>query len=93
MEEGLQSNADWDMTSAPTVLEPATCVTFRFYGRCHGRCDRSEAALKSFKVCEICVDVTLCDECSENHRPGLGRRLSEYAAQSILFLMSIRQEA
>lgn len=73
MEEGLQSNADWDVTSAPTVqVGSAMSVLprFNFVGRCDGGCDRREATFKSFRMCEICVDVAFCDECQQKLMDG-----------------------
>jgi tetratricopeptide (TPR) repeat protein len=71
MEEGLQSNADWDVTSAPAVqVGPATSVPFSFVGRCDGGCDRRDAMFKSFGMCEICVDVAFCDECHQKLMDG-----------------------
>jgi tetratricopeptide (TPR) repeat protein len=70
-EEGLQSIADWDMTSAPTVQAVfGTIPVFNFGGRCDGGCDRREATFKSFSICEICVDVTFCDECHQKLMGG-----------------------
>jgi tetratricopeptide (TPR) repeat protein len=67
MQEGLQSNADSETTSAPSVQpSTGTSVPFSFFGRCDGGCDRSDATFKSFKLCEICVDVAFCDECHQN---------------------------
>ncbi|KFY61173.1 hypothetical protein V497_03119 [Pseudogymnoascus sp. VKM F-4516 (FW-969)] len=65
IKEGLQDNADWDMTTAP-VLEANTATTIPLGfsgGRCDGGCDRREATFKSFSLCEICVNVGFCDEC------------------------------
>ncbi|KAE8440341.1 hypothetical protein EG329_008560 [Mollisiaceae sp. DMI_Dod_QoI] len=69
--EGLQSNADWDMTSAPAVqADPVISAPFSFTGRCDGGCDRREATFKSFGLCEICVDVAFCDECYQKLMDG-----------------------
>lgn len=43
---------------------------FEFIGRCDGGCDRREALFRSFSVCEICIDVTFCDECHQKLRDG-----------------------
>jgi tetratricopeptide (TPR) repeat protein len=66
VEEGLLFNTDWDMTSAPAVeANSANMGLMGFCGRCDGGCDRMEATFKSFRVCEICVDVAFCDECHQ----------------------------
>ncbi|KAF7879051.1 hypothetical protein EAF04_000251 [Stromatinia cepivora] len=71
MEEGLQSNVDWDMTSAPAVqVGSATSVTPILCGRCDGGCDRREGTFKSFRICEICVNVAFCDECHQKLMDG-----------------------
>ncbi|KAL5354826.1 hypothetical protein ACLOAV_000917 [Pseudogymnoascus australis] len=63
--EGLQDNADWDMTTAPVVeVNSSTTIPLGFTGgRCDGGCDRREATFKSFSLCEICVNMGFCDEC------------------------------
>ena len=71
MEEGMQSNPDLDTISAPAVpVDAATGVSFSFVGRCDGGCDRREATFKSFAFCEICIDVTFCDECQQKLMDG-----------------------
>lgn len=69
MEEGLQSNADWDMASVPAI-QADTAMPFGFIGRCDGGCDRREGIFESFSICEICVDVAFCDECRQNLMDG-----------------------
>lgn len=73
MEEGSQSNADWDTTSAPAVLgvgDSVSSAPFGFTGRCDGGCDRREVTFKSFSLCEICVDIAFCDECQRKLMDG-----------------------
>jgi tetratricopeptide (TPR) repeat protein len=71
MEEGLQSDANWDATSAPVVYADRSMgVSFAFFGRCDGGCDRRESTFKSFGSCEICVNVAFCDECHQKLMDG-----------------------
>jgi tetratricopeptide (TPR) repeat protein len=69
--EGGQPNANLDIGAAPAVpIDADTSVPFSFLGHCDGACDRQEATFKSYSACEICVDVTFCDECLQKLQDG-----------------------
>jgi tetratricopeptide (TPR) repeat protein len=61
---GSQIDDDQDNTAAPTTVAKGSIgVPSQFSGRCDGACTRREDTFKSFKHCEICIDVAFCEEC------------------------------
>ncbi|KAK7180111.1 hypothetical protein DPSP01_012308 [Paraphaeosphaeria sporulosa] len=60
-----------NITTVPAV-DTEVATPFSWLGRCDGACDRPEVVVKSFSMCEICVDVAFCDECEQKLRDGMG---------------------
>lgn len=63
--ELLQHTADQSSGDESTSesVDTTDDETFDFQGRCDGGCNRLQVLFKSFRVCEVCVDVAFCDEC------------------------------
>jgi hypothetical protein len=43
---------------------------FEFIPGCDGNCRRREVDFRSFSMCDVCVNVTFCDECLQKLRDG-----------------------
>ena len=74
MGENFETYSGSDTTATPAIfVDPASNAHTNLFGRCDGGCDRRESSFKSFGMCEICIDVTFCDECHEKVRSGTTR--------------------
>jgi hypothetical protein len=71
MEDGLQSNADWDMTSALDVqaILPQVCHSASAAAVTLDAIEWKPTSNAS-SMCEVCVDVPFCDECHQKLMDG-----------------------
>jgi hypothetical protein len=66
----LNAGAGHDIFSCPAIPDDPELVSLSVIGRCDGGCDQFQTTWKSFKLCEICVNMGFCDECEQKLKDG-----------------------